>query len=284
MPRAVYVDASPTATNGRRRRKPHNVFDRERTFKVNKLTKLKNVGEVFIDTLFPEVYDEVLRLLKRRIKVYLPKDLRVLKKLRLENNLRKSDEVDTQLLSIIPRDGFRPLTVEELEFKMKMRPLVNRYEKIVRWRATLKKLLSQGFKYNFRESVRLMQSDCERISREIIRELANNNVYMEACRLLGVKDSIEVAILTVELPLHLPLNILKRFVGLTPNRSNGRYNHRIRRHLSQLATNIYINTKRWRDKLEVPEEFREVIDSLPREKAIYKLQSRILKMLGRHIF
>jgi hypothetical protein len=110
-----------------------------------------------------------------------------LKKLRKENNLRKSDEVDAQLLSMIPREGFRPLTVEELEFKMKMKPLINKYEKIVSWRATLKKLLSQGFDYNFRESIRLMQNDCGKISREIIRELADNNVYREACKLLRSK-------------------------------------------------------------------------------------------------
>jgi hypothetical protein len=55
---------------------------------VRRLTKLKDASEVFIDTLFPEVYDDVLRLLKRGVRVYLLKDARILKKLRLENNLR----------------------------------------------------------------------------------------------------------------------------------------------------------------------------------------------------
>jgi len=51
--RAVYVDTSPTAINGKRKRKPHYVYDGEKIYKVNKLTKLKNVNEVFIDILFP---------------------------------------------------------------------------------------------------------------------------------------------------------------------------------------------------------------------------------------
>jgi len=45
-------------------------------------------------------------LLKRGVKVYVLKDTRMLKKLRKENNLQKSDEVDAQLLSMIPRDRF----------------------------------------------------------------------------------------------------------------------------------------------------------------------------------
>jgi len=115
MPRAVYVDASPTATNGRRRRKPHNVFDRERTFKVNKLTKLKNVDEVFIDTLFPEVYDEILELLRRGVKVYLLRDTEVFKRLRLQNNLKKSDENDALMFSKVAKEYFRALTIHEIE-------------------------------------------------------------------------------------------------------------------------------------------------------------------------
>jgi hypothetical protein len=281
--KVYYVDTSRT-TNGKRRRKLHCVYDGQKILRIRKLTKLRNANEIYIDSLFPEVYDEVLELLKRGVKVYTLKDLRVLKNLRSQNNLRKSDEVDAQLLSMIPRDEFRSLTIDEIEFKMKMRPLINKYEKIVRWRKVLKKLLSQGFDYNFRESIRLMQSECGRISGEIVRSVADNSIYREACKLLGLKDSVEVAILTVELSLHLPLKTLKNVVGLTPNRNNGRYNGRIRKHLSQLAINIYINAKRWRGKWEVPEEFREIIDSLPQKNAIYRLQSRILKMFRKAYF
>jgi len=129
-----------------------------------------------------------------------------------------------------------------------------------------------------------MEKDKKDVTKKIVELLSDNIIYRETCRLLGLNDSVEVAILTVELPLHLPLNTLKRFVGLTPNHNNHRYNHRIRNHLSLLATNIYVNAKRWKNKWEVLEEFREIINSLPQKKAIYKLQSRILKMFRKAYF
>jgi hypothetical protein len=276
MTKIYYIDVSRTAINGKRRQKLHHAYDGEKIIKIRKLTRFRNAGEIYIDSLFPEVNDEILELLKKGTKVYLLKDTRVLKKLRRDNNLRKSDEVDAQLLSMIPRDGFRPLTVGELEFKMKMKPLINRYEKIVRWRATLKKLLSQGFDYNFRESIRLVQSDCGKISREIIRELADNNVYREACKLLKIKDSVELAILTVELPLHLPMTRLKGLLEFTPNKNEGRYNHRLRKHVAALATNLYLNVKK---NASISNTITEIADRLPKEKAIYKIQLMILKSL-----
>jgi len=282
--KTVYVDTSRTAINGKRK-KPHVVFDGERVFQINKLTKLKNVDEVFIDTLFPEIYEEVLELLKRGVKVYLLKDVRILKKLRIENNLKKTDENDVVLLLKIPRSGFRLLTVQEVEKKAKLWPLINKYELLSKRIKTLKIWINKdGYDYELKESIRLMEKDKKDVVRKIIEILSNNAIYREACRILGFKESVEVAILTIKLPLNLPLNTLKKIVGLTPNRNKGRFNHHLRECLSQLATNVYMNRKRLKDKCEVPEEFREIIDSLPREKAIYKLQSRILKMFRKAYF
>jgi hypothetical protein len=276
MAKVYYIDVSRTAVNGKGRQKLHYAFNGQKIIKIRKLTRLRNADEIYVDSLFPENYDEIQELLERGVKVYILKDLRVLKKLRLQNNLRKSDEVDAQLLSMIPRDSFRLLTVEELEFKMKMKPLINKYEKIVRWRATLKKLLSQGFDYNFRESIRLMQSDCGKISREIIREVADNDVYREACKLLRLKDSVELAILTVELPLHLPMTRLKGLLGFTPNKNEGRYNHRLRKHVAALATNLYLNVKK---NTSISDTITEIVNRLPKERAIYRIQLTILKAL-----
>ena len=285
MVRAVYVDTSPTAINGKRRREPHYVYDGEKVFEVSKLTKLKGVGEVFIDTLFPEIYEEVLELLRRDIKVYLLKDTRMLKKLRLENNMKKNDKNDAILLSKISRDEFRALTVQEMGKKTKLEPLINKYELLTKRIKTLKQWIKNDkYDYRLRDSIRLMEKDKDEIARKIVKISSNNAVYRESCRLLGLKDSVEVAFLTIKLPLNLRLNILKRRVGLTPNHNNGRYDHSAYTYLSQLAVNIYINAKQWKDRWEVPEEFRKIIDSLPREKAIYKLQSKILKMFRKAYF
>ena len=52
--------------------------------------------------------------------------------------------------------------------------------------------------------------------------------------MLGVRNSVELAILTVELPLHLPITRLKGLLGFTPNKNDGRYDHELRRHVAGL--------------------------------------------------
>ena len=88
--------------------------------------------------MFPEIYEEVLGLLKRGIKVYILKDARILKKLRIENNLRKTDKNDVIMLSKISKDDLKTLTVHEMEKKVELRPLINRYELLSKRITTLK--------------------------------------------------------------------------------------------------------------------------------------------------
>jgi len=172
MSRAVYVDTSRTSINGKRK-KSHCVYDGERIFQINKLTKLKSVDEVFIDTLFPEIYEEVLELLKRNIEVYLLKYTRILRKPRLENSMRKSDEVDAVILSKIPRYGFRLLTIQEMEKKAKLWPLINKYELLSRRIVTLKTWINRdGYDYELKESIRLMEKDKEEVAKKIIEMLS----------------------------------------------------------------------------------------------------------------
>jgi hypothetical protein len=281
--KTVYVDTSPTATNSKQRQKPHAVYDGERIFKVSRLTKLKNIDEVFIDTLFPENYDDVLRLLRRGVKVYVLKDTRILKKLRKENNLKKSDEIDSQLLSKIPREYFRELTVREVELKIAVRPLVNRYEWIVEKRKILKQWKNRGYDYGFGESIRAMEADRLKISREIIGMINRSiyrDVYRRVCSELQVKDSVEVAILVLELPLTSGMDKLKSYLGFTPTKSDGRYNHRLRRHLESIASNIYINS--YKRRTSIPKGFVETIQNTQSmSRILQKLQLKILKILRR---
>gem|GEM_PF-4134838 len=71
-------------------------------------------------------------------KVYLLRGTKVLKKLRRENKLWKPDEVDAMLLSKILRDMFRTLTLQEMEEKVKLQPLINEYEPLSRRTKILK--------------------------------------------------------------------------------------------------------------------------------------------------
>ncbi|MCL7390327.1 MAG: hypothetical protein LZ173_10440, partial [Thaumarchaeota archaeon] len=120
MSKVYYIDTSRT-TNGKSRQKLHYVYDGQKIIKVRRLTRLRNANEIYIDTLFPEVYNEILELLKRGVKVYVLKDTRMLKKLRRENNLSKSDEVDALMLSKVPKEYFRELTAGEVELKIAVR-------------------------------------------------------------------------------------------------------------------------------------------------------------------
>jgi hypothetical protein len=174
MANAIYfVDtAIPSDEKKRRKEKVHVAFDGNRVFRVKKLTELDDAGEIYVDALFPKLYEEVLELLRRGAKVYLLRDTIKLKRLRVENNLKKSDENDAILLARIPREKFRQLTIEEMELEVKMRPLINKYEKIMRWKKRLKKLIKDGFNYNFKEVIRPMEAERKRISKEIIKQVS----------------------------------------------------------------------------------------------------------------
>jgi hypothetical protein len=67
--RIYFVDvAIPADRKKRGRGKVHVVFDGDKVFRVKRLTELGDAGEIFIDSLFPELYDEVLELLRRGLK------------------------------------------------------------------------------------------------------------------------------------------------------------------------------------------------------------------------
>jgi hypothetical protein len=66
-----------------------------------------------------------------------------------------------------------------------------------------------------------MGKDKKKIPKEVIREVDGNLMHREACRLLGINNSIELAILIIELPLRLPAINLKGLLGYTPSKNKG---------------------------------------------------------------
>ena len=75
-----------------------------------------------------------LGLLRRGVRVYLLKNTRLVKRLREENGLKKSDEVDAKLLSMIPKKRFKQLTAREIG----LLKLIRGYERYVKWRETIR--------------------------------------------------------------------------------------------------------------------------------------------------
>ncbi|MCL7397156.1 MAG: hypothetical protein LZ167_07055 [Thaumarchaeota archaeon] len=277
MAKMCYVDVSRTVVNGKGRQKLHCVYDGQKIIKIRKLTKLKNADEIYIDTLFPEVYDEVLELLKRGVKVYLLKYPSMLKKLRRENNVRKSDEVDAVMLSKVSREYFRTLTIQEMEKKVKVQPLINEYELLSRRVKILKQWVkNDGYDW-LRDDIRLMEEDKKKIAEKIIEIFSDDVIYREACRMLGISESVDLAILLNGLRLETSSAAIRGYLGLTNNR-NGKYNRNIRKHLTQLANVVYVDVKRG----IVEPSYKELTDIIAREpknKALFKLQTKILKIL-----
>jgi hypothetical protein len=71
MTSAVYfVDtAIPADKKKRGKSESHTVFDGSKVFRIGRLTELKDAAEIYVDTLFPELYEEVLELLRGGTKV-----------------------------------------------------------------------------------------------------------------------------------------------------------------------------------------------------------------------
>ena len=272
-----FVDVAIPADRKRRRRgKVHAVFDGDRVFRVRKLTELEDAAEVFIDMMFPQTYEELLELIEKGVKVFLLKNTRMLKRLRVENHIKKSDEADARLLGIIPRSCFKRLTAREIC----LLKLIGEYEMYVRWGKIIRQWAQIHPSSFLKESARRFRCIVNQYARKIIEEVKSGEgyatTYRLACDMLGVRDSVEVAILVAKLPLNWKLRRLKGLLGLTPNKDKN-YNHRLRGHLSSLAATIYINNRR----CGVGARLFEGINRTPRGKALYTLQLRILKILKR---
>jgi len=275
--RIYFVDTAIPADRKRRRRdKAHAVFDGNRVFRVRRLTELKDAGEVYIDTIFPQIYEELMKLIEGGVRVFLLRNTRMIKKLREENGVEKSDEADARLLSAIPRNHFRQLTLEGL----RLLQLINMYERYAEWKKIIQQWAAAYPQTPLKKYVRELHSIRNEYGRRIIEEITKDEnhaaIYRMACKGLGVRDSVEVAILVARLPLNWKLRRLKGLLGLTPHK-NKNYNHRLREHLSKLATTIYINNKLYGTGAKL----FEGINRTPQSKTLHTLQLMILRILKR---
>jgi len=243
---------------------------------LKKLTELEDAGEVYVDAMFPQIHEELMELIKKDVKVFSLRDTRILKRLREENHVRKSDEVDARILSIIPRNHFKQLTIREL----RLLQLINMYEKYTEWKRIIRQWVAAYPQTPFKKYVRELRSIRDEYGRRIIEEVMKNEdyaaIYRIVCDELGVRDSVEAAILVARLPLNWKLSRLKGLLGLTPHK-NKNYNHRLRGHLSKLATTIYINNKLYGTSAKL----FEGINRTPRSKTLHTLQLMILRILKR---
>jgi len=273
--RTYFVDtAMPANKKKRGRRKTHAVFDGSRVFSIRRLTELKDAGEVYVDAIFPQIHEELMELIEKGVKVFSLRNTRILKRLREENGVEKSDEADARLLGIIPRSCFKQLTAKEIC----LLKLIGEYEMHVRWGKIIRQWAQIHPSSFLKESARRLRCIANRYARKIIEDVKSDEgyatTYRLACDMLGVRDSVEIAILVARLPLNWKLSRLYGLLGLTPHK-NKNYNHKLRTHLSKLATSVYLNNKRY----GIGADLLKDLENLPPKKAIYKLQLRILRIL-----
>jgi hypothetical protein len=154
------------------------------------------------------------------------------------------------------------------------------YEKYVRWKKIIRQWAAAYPQTPLKKYIREIHSIQDEYGRRIIKEIMRNEdyaaIYRMTCDGLGVRDSVEVAILVARLPLNWKLRRLKGLLGLTPHR-NKNYNHRLRNHLSRLAATIYINNGHY----GICARLFDGMNRAPKSKALYMLQLRILRILKR---
>jgi hypothetical protein len=112
------------------------------------------------------------------------------------------------------------------------------YERYSEWKRIIRRWAAAYPQTPLEKYVRELYSIQSGLGRRIIEEVMKNEdyaaIYRIACDELGVRDSVEAAILVARLPLNRKLSRLKGLLGLTPHK-NKNYNHRLRGHLSKLA-------------------------------------------------
>lgn len=267
-----YVDVA----NAGKKNKLHAVFDGKMVFKVRRLMELEDADEIYVDMLFPENYSEVLKMLEKDIKIFLLTETKLIKKLRVQNNVRKTDENDSKVLSLISKECFRNVSVEEIRRRMEMQPLIAKYEVLTRRIKTLKQWLKDGqtseeIRKEIVKTSREFEKERSKIGREIISVLGEN--YRKILEKIGLRGSVEAAILLTYLDLSRGINKLLTYCWRS---------RKVNEHLSKLVYSIYRHYLRGD---AVPEAYRKFIEEsrgkLSRRQLLVRLKRMVIKDLRR---
>lgn len=269
----AWVDVSRTAMGGRRRNKRHVVFDGEGFLEVERLTELGDRDEVYIDSLFPEFYDELAELLGMGVGVYLLRDGRSQKETRERLELEKSDRNDARALSLIPKGLFKQLRLEEVEAARKLQPLLQEFEATSRKRKTVRTWMSMEGDKELEARLRALdealtkkykklQRGTTRIAREILP------MYAFAKRELGLGGVGLVKLL-------LKIDFSK---GIRKVKAYARRSRYVRDDLARFAMAVYYNAKKGHGH----KNYIEIVEgSRSRDEALKRLQTQILRDLRR---
>lgn len=264
-PRQCWVDTSMGAKN-KKWSKPHVAYDGEKIIQLKRLTKLTRYDEVFIDAAFPEIYNDLIELLSKGVRVYVLKDTRLLKTARDLLKLQKSDTNDAVALSTIPLEAFKELTLKEVE----LRKLLVRYEQYSGLRRRVRTWVKQ---YPGLRSLKVLENELERECQRLEAEITETARYMlpfyrVVQERLGLRG---VSIVNLLLHIDFSKNMHKIKIYVLKNR-------RIKGILSRYIASTYIRVK---GKGRSTNEYEELITKAPSIRKAMKVGMKILKAIRR---
>lgn len=272
----VFVDVAVTSS---RRRKRHVCYDPQtgEIFEVDTLTKLNNYFEVYLDSLPARIYGEVLDLLEKNCKVFLLRDTNLVKSLRLQNNLEKSDRNDAYVLSLIPKELFRELSFKDLL----LRRLISHYMMVDREIVRLKHKMGdedEVIRKCIKDLIKAYEKEKERIGKEICEAIKNDRFYKVVLDYYGYQRSALIAMLLLKIDFSRGIHKILSYLGLHARAKN--HNHDMRTMLSRVANNLYIKALKSR-KSSIPVKYIEIARNYPKGKALLRIQVEIIKDIRR---
>ncbi len=129
-------------------------------------------------------------MISNDVKVYLLREGKLIKQKRVENNFRKTDENDAIVLSMISKEFFRELKLEEIQVKKQLQPLISRYEVLTKRILILKQWLKDSDNSQLKSLIKELEKEKEKIGDEIHEKVMDDRLYSEALRYFGLKKSI----------------------------------------------------------------------------------------------
>ncbi|MEM0350115.1 MAG: hypothetical protein QXD24_08070 [Candidatus Caldarchaeum sp.] len=233
--RRFYVDVH-TSANGKRRAKPHVVFDGEKYVKTAHLAAIPAAegDEVYVDVIPSTMYDDVSALLGRGVRVFRLRRTDLIAAYRDRLSMSKNDENDAKTLSTMDGGCFVEVTAEYVG----LMKLIDEYHK----QLNILKLLKQ-FEASA-EFINAVRRRKNRLARQIISMATKTiSIYTPLCENLGLSDDclygkVALADLLLHVDFTAKLRNILCYVGLyKPNK--GKYNHRMKQAIQSLAISHY---------------------------------------------
>lgn len=275
MTRAVFVDVAVTDS---KRRKKHCCYDPvdDKFFKIKSLMELENYDEVYIDMLFPVIYEEIEEVIKRGKKTYLLKETKLIKKKRIENNLNKNDENDAYILSLIPKEFYKELKVKDVQVRSLMSDYILTDKEIVRLKNKMA-IKYKDIQEHIQTFIKILEKRKEKIGQELHNLMEDNEFYKKVLEYFGYKKSPMIAMLLMTVDFSRGLHKIFDYLGLHAKAK--KYNHFVRTILSKIAKNIYNKTKRQQNNILM--KYVKIVQYYPKKKALLKIQVEMIRDIRR---